>query len=102
MAQTQVAQPANFVLQVALTALWKSWGIEPDAVVGHSIGEVAAAYVAGALSLEDALSVGFHRSRLQQTRAGLGAMLAVGLPEEHTSELQSLRHLVCRLLLEKK
>lgn len=82
MAETQVAQPANFVLQVALTALWAAWGITPDAVVGHSVGEVAAAYIAGALSLEDALLVSYHRSRLQQTRAGLGTMLAVGLPEE--------------------
>ncbi|MBV9268961.1 MAG: acyltransferase domain-containing protein, partial [Acidobacteriaceae bacterium] len=87
MAETQVAQPANFVLQVALTALWKSWGITPDAVVGHSIGEVAAAYVSGALSLDDALLVCYHRSRLQQTRAGLGSMLAVGLPEEAVLEL---------------
>ena len=87
MAETQVAQPANFVLQVALTALWESWGIMPDAVVGHSVGEVAAAYIAGALSLDDALWVSYHRSRLQQTRAGLGTMLAVALPEEAAAEV---------------
>jgi acyl transferase domain-containing protein/acyl carrier protein len=87
MAETQVAQPANFVLQVGLTALWEAWGITPDAVVGHSVGEVAAAYVSGALSLEDALWVVYHRSHLQQTRAGLGTMLAVGLPEEKAAEL---------------
>ena len=87
MAETQVAQPTNFVLQVALTALWDAWGITPDAVVGHSVGEVAAAYIAGALSLEDALWVSYHRSRLQQTRAGLGTMLAVGLPEEAVAEV---------------
>lgn len=86
-AETQVAQPANLVLQVALTALWESWGIRPDAVVGHSIGEVAAAHVSGALTLEDALLVSYHRSRLQQTRAGLGSMLAVGLPESSVAEL---------------
>ena len=62
--------------------MWEAWGIVPDAVVGHSVGEVAAAYVSGALSLEDALLLSYHRSRLQQTRAGLGTMLAVGLPEE--------------------
>ena len=81
MAKTEVAQPANFVIQVALTALWKSWGIKPDAVIGHSVGEVATAYVSGALSLEDAIKVSFQRSRLQATTAGQGAMLAAGLPE---------------------
>lgn len=87
MAETQVAQPANFVLQAALTALWRSWGIVPEAVAGHSVGEVTSAYVSGALSLDDAVLVSFHRSRLQQTRAGLGTMLAVGLPEAEAAEL---------------
>lgn len=82
MARTQVAQPANFALQVALTALWRSWGIVPAAVVGHSVGEVTSAYVSGILSLEDALRVSYHRSRLQGTLAGQGGMLAVGLPED--------------------
>ena len=81
MAETQIAQTANFAIQTALAALWKSWGIEPDAVVGHSVGEVSAAYISGALSLRDAIRVSFHRSRLQQTTAGAGAMMAVGLPE---------------------
>ena len=57
-------QPALFAIQVALAALWRSWGIEPDAVVGHSMGEVAAAHVAGALSLDDAARVICRRSRL--------------------------------------
>ena len=78
MHEPQVAQPANFVLQVALAALWRSWGIEPVAAIGHSAGEIAAAYVAGALDLPDALAVVYHRSRLQQTAAGAGRMLAVG------------------------
>lgn len=85
-ARTEIAQPANFTLQVALTALWESWGIVPAAVVGHSIGEVAAAYVSGALTLEDALLVSYHRSRLQQTQAGKGGMLAVGLSESEVLE----------------
>jgi acyl transferase domain-containing protein len=85
MAETQVAQTANFAIQVALAELWKSWGIEPDAVVGHSVGEVSAAYLSGALCLEDAIRVSFHRSRLQQTTAGTGAMMAVGLPAEETA-----------------
>lgn len=79
MADTEFAQPANFALQVALAALWRSWGIEPDAVVGHSAGEAAAAYVAGALSLEDAVRVNFNRSRLQQRMTGQGNLIAVGL-----------------------
>ncbi|HLW48922.1 MAG TPA: SDR family NAD(P)-dependent oxidoreductase [bacterium] len=80
---SSVAQPAMFGIQIALAALWRSWGLVPDAVVGHSTGEVAAAHLAGALSLEDAVRVICHRSRLQQRTAGIGGMLAVGLsPEE--------------------
>ncbi|MFI6041631.1 SDR family NAD(P)-dependent oxidoreductase [Nocardia sp. NPDC051321] len=78
--ETFIAQPAVFAVQVGLAALWQSWGIVPAAVVGHSIGEVAAAYVSGALSFEDAVRVIFHRSRVQQQASGKGKMLAVGLP----------------------
>jgi len=81
MAHTDLAQPANFALQVALTRLWESFGIRPAAVVGHSVGEVVSAYVAGVYTLEEAVRISFHRSRLQQTMAGRGAMLAVGLAE---------------------
>jgi acyl transferase domain-containing protein/short-subunit dehydrogenase/acyl carrier protein len=77
--ETQIAQPANFIVQVGLATLWRTWGVEPGAVVGHSVGEVAAAYVAGVLSLEDAVLVSYHRSRIQKKAAGLGTMLAVGL-----------------------
>ncbi|MBP2657138.1 MAG: Polyketide synthase [Firmicutes bacterium] len=87
MSETSIAQPANFVIQVALAAVWQAWGIVPDAVVGHSVGEVAAAYLSGALSLADALLVVYHRSRLQQTVAGQGGMLAVELPEEELTSL---------------
>ena len=79
MDQAEVAQPANFALQVGLIALWRSWGIVPDAIVGHSAGEVAAAYAAGILTLEDAIHVIYHRSRLQQRATDKGKMLAVGL-----------------------
>lgn len=79
---TSVAQPALFALQIALVALWKSYGIEPQAVLGHSIGEIAAAFAAGILSFEDAITLVFQRSRLQEQTAGLGRMLAVDLSEQ--------------------
>jgi len=87
MANTSVAQPANFIIQAALLEYFKSWGIRPDAVVGHSVGEVAAAYASGALTLEDAIIVSYHRSRLQQSVAGQGTMLAVGVGEETAGKL---------------
>ncbi len=77
--ETAIAQPAIFVIQVALAALWESWGVRPDAVVGHSVGEVAAAYVAGILTLEDAVRVIFHRARCMELANARGKMLAVGL-----------------------
>ena len=77
--EVDVLQPALFAIQVALAALWSSWGIEPHAVVGHSMGEVAAAHVAGALSLEDAVRVICSRSRLVKPAIGRGAMAAVNL-----------------------
>ncbi len=85
--ETRFAQPGNFVVQAGLVALWRSWGVEASAYVGHSVGEVAAAYVSGALSLEDAIHVSYHRSRLQQTLVGAGTMLAVGLKPEECPEI---------------
>jgi acyl transferase domain-containing protein/surfactin synthase thioesterase subunit len=83
MQETEVAQPSLFALQVGLAAVWRSWGIRPDAVVGHSIGEVAAAYLAGVLDLDEALLVALSRSRLMQEATGKGKMAAVALsPEE--------------------
>ncbi len=79
MAETEVAQPANFAVQLGLAELWRSWGVTPDAVVGHSTGEVAAQYLAGVLGFEDAVKVNYHRSSLQQRATGTGRMLAVGL-----------------------
>ncbi len=77
---TNIAQPAIFALQVSLVELWKSWGISPSKVIGHSVGEVAAAYVAGIYSLEDAVKIIYHRSRLQNTTKGSGRMMVVGVP----------------------
>ncbi|KAA8969659.1 type I polyketide synthase [Mycobacterium sp.] len=85
MVATEVAQPANVVLQIALTRLLSTWGVVPDAVVGHSVGEVAAAFASGALGLRDTLRVAYHRSRLQARLAGRGTMLAVGLPPHDTA-----------------
>src|SRR5262249_60732902 len=77
--RTDVIQPVLFAFQVALSALWKSWGIEPKAVVGHSMGEVAAAHVAGALSLEDAARIICLRSKLLTRISGKGLMAVVEL-----------------------
>ncbi len=82
--EVDIIQPALFAIQVALAAVWRSWGIEPQAVVGHSMGEIAAAYVADALSLEDAARIICHRSRLVRRVVGQGAMAAVELSMEET------------------
>ncbi|WP_435178370.1 type I polyketide synthase [Actinacidiphila sp. bgisy145] len=84
--RVDVVQPVLFTVMVALAALWRSFGVEPDVVVGHSQGEIAAAYVAGGLSLEDAARVVALRSKLVLERlAGLGGMVSVGLPAEEVA-----------------
>lgn len=83
--RTEIAQPALFALQVAVTRVLVAQGFHPSAVIGHSVGEVAAAWASGALSLEDATQVIFHRSRLQGLTRGTGRMAAVGLCAEATS-----------------
>ncbi|XP_026114362.1 uncharacterized protein pks1 [Carassius auratus] len=72
-----VVQPLLFAIQVAIAHLLKNWGIRPDIVLGHSVGEVAAAHCSGLLSLEDAVKVVYHRSMLQTKVMG-GRMLVVG------------------------
>ncbi len=79
-APTRIAQPAIFLVQNALAALWMSRGITPEAMVGHSVGELTAACLAGVLSFDDALAFVVERGRLMQAAPG-GAMLAVRLPE---------------------
>ncbi|HEY4001514.1 MAG TPA: acyltransferase domain-containing protein, partial [Candidatus Xenobia bacterium] len=74
-----VIQPALFAMEIALAAQWRSWGVAPDAVVGHSMGEVAAAHVAGSLTLDDAVAVICRRSRLLRRVSGQGAMAVVEL-----------------------
>lgn len=79
MREIDVIQPVLFSVEVALAALWRAWGFEPAAVVGHSMGEVAASHVAGVLSLEDAVRVICRRSRLLRRTSGQGAMAVVEL-----------------------
>jgi len=78
-ANIEIIQVTLFAIQVALTALWREWGVEPAAVVGHSMGEVAAAHVAGVLSMEEAMRVIFMRSHLLQGAMAQGAMAEVEL-----------------------
>ncbi len=78
----EIAQPANMALQWALAAWWRSLGVEPQFIIGHSVGEIAGACVAGALSLEEGVRIICARSRLQKALQGQGEMLAVGLSPE--------------------
>lgn len=83
--QTIVAQPAIFAIQVGLVRLWQSWGVTPARVVGHSVGEVAAAWAAGIYELPVAVELVYHRSRLQGTTAGRGRMAAIGMSVEEAT-----------------
>ena len=85
--QTAFAQPAIFALQVALADMWQSWDVQPSAVVGHSVGEVAAAHVAGILTLREAARVIFHRGRCMNSAPDNGRMLAASLDAKHAGEL---------------
>jgi acyl transferase domain-containing protein/thioesterase domain-containing protein/acyl carrier protein len=86
--RVDVVQPALFAVMAGLAALWRSHGIEPSAVVGHSQGEIAAAYVAGALSLTDAARIVTLRSQLVRDHlAGHGGMMSVSLPVERVEKL---------------
>ncbi|MGW4774986.1 SDR family NAD(P)-dependent oxidoreductase [Nocardia sp. NPDC004278] len=83
----EVVQPALFAMMVSLAELWRSCGVSPDAVVGHSQGEIAAAYIAGALTLEDAARVVVLRSRLfAEALVGKGAIASVGAPEDTVAQ----------------
>jgi acyl transferase domain-containing protein/pimeloyl-ACP methyl ester carboxylesterase/NADPH:quinone reductase-like Zn-dependent oxidoreductase/NAD(P)-dependent dehydrogenase (short-subunit alcohol dehydrogenase family)/acyl carrier protein len=79
MRSNRIAQPANLVLQVGLVSLLRTLGVPCHGVLGHSVGELAAAWAAGCLSLEQSALVAYHRSRIQQKAAGQGTMLAAGI-----------------------
>jgi len=79
--QTEITQPALFVLEYALAQLWMAWGVHPKAAIGHSIGEYVAACLADVFSLEEALELVVFRGRLMQ-QLPAGAMLSVSLPEQ--------------------
>lgn len=83
--QTEFTQPAMFVVAYALSNLWSSWGIQPDFVLGHSLGEYAAACVSGIVTLKDALSMVVQRARLMQTVNTRGAMAAVMATEDQVA-----------------
>ncbi|GAA2221451.1 hypothetical protein GCM10010232_02080 [Streptomyces amakusaensis] len=85
--RVDVVQPALFAVMVSLARLWESCGVRPGAVVGHSQGEIAAACVAGALSLEDAARIVALRSRALTAISGLGGMVSVALSAERVREL---------------
>ena len=86
--RTEIAQPALFAIQVGITRLLRDRGVTPAAVVGHSVGEVAAAWASGALSLAQAIHVILERSAQQGRTRGAGAMTAVGMSETQIVELR--------------
>ena len=85
--EVRLAQPVIFMIQCALVELLKTWGVYADCVVGHSSGEVAAAYASGALSLAEATRLVYHRATLQQRAAGSGRMLPIGLDRAGVEEI---------------
>jgi acyl transferase domain-containing protein/acyl carrier protein/nucleoside-diphosphate-sugar epimerase len=85
--ETWATQPCLFALEWALGELWRSWGVEPQAVLGHSIGGLAAACMAGVLDLEDGLRLAVLRGRLLQGAAGEGGMLAVAAGEAAVAQV---------------
>jgi amino acid adenylation domain-containing protein len=93
--QTGYTQPALYALEVALAELWRSWGIEPDAVLGHSVGEYAAAFIAGVFSLEEGMRLITERGRLMQSLPPGGGMASVAATADRLGELLDELEEVC-------
>jgi acyl transferase domain-containing protein/acyl carrier protein len=74
---TEFAQPAIVAIEIALARLWESWGVVPSAVIGHSVGEIAAAHIAGALDLDEAIRIVVMRGKLMERATGSGRMAAI-------------------------
>ena len=74
--ETEITQPAMFAIQMGLVALWRSWGVDPDFVIGHSMGEIAAACTAGAISLDEGARIAVFRGKAVSQAEGLGSMIA--------------------------
>ncbi|XP_072032280.1 mycocerosic acid synthase-like polyketide synthase [Amphiura filiformis] len=85
--ETEIAQPCICAVQIALVELWRSRHVVPDVIVGHSVGEVAAAYCAGLLSLQHAIGLIYHRGRQLRKTSGSGTMMAVLHPTQIVLEL---------------
>ena len=88
-------QAMTFGLQVAMATMWRAYGVRPAAIVGHSVGEIAAAVTAGALTVEDGARLACRRSLLLQRVAGRGAMAMVALPFEAAAERLEAEPGVC-------
>ncbi|EPS35535.1 hypothetical protein H072_11029 [Dactylellina haptotyla CBS 200.50] len=88
------SQPACTAIQIALVLLLESWGIMPEAVVGHSSGEIAAAFAAGFISLAQAITIAYYRGYVVDGNAFDGAMIAAGLSEEEADSMIEELHLV--------
>ena len=86
LARTEIAQPALFALQASLVELWRAWGIEADMLIGHSVGEAAAAWAARIFDLKNILRIVVSRGRWQGKMRGLGRMLAVALSADDAKE----------------
>ncbi|XP_078355015.1 uncharacterized protein LOC144639606 [Oculina patagonica] len=87
--EMEVYQPAIVFFQIGLIELWSHWGVKPDVVVGHSLGEVAAAYACGGLTIDEAIAVIYHRSTEQIKLKGSGSMVAVRNSLEEVKEMCS-------------
>jgi acyl transferase domain-containing protein len=94
--QTVFTQPALFVLEVSLAELWRSWGVEPAVLLGHSVGEYAAACVAGVFPMEEGLRLVAERGRLMQALTAEGAMVSVQAPAALVQEAVERSLVSCR------